>query len=179
LASQQLRDSPHPHFRFTTLRQTASSGNSTVPSATHWSRCARVHTSKWRALSPLVLWADRATTRKSASHSPFLWHRAGPSFRQPKSSLHAHANSRNAWTTYPTYTSEYSSTQESFHFGPAVRMPVREHDRGPQLQPGVPILVRNAGADLELGRKTKPRYSGPMAVIRRSRNGTYSTTSRR
>jgi hypothetical protein len=36
VASQQVRDPPHPHFRLTTLRRTALSGNSTVPSATRW-----------------------------------------------------------------------------------------------------------------------------------------------
>lgn len=58
------------------------------------------------------------------------------------------------------------------------------HDGGPECQyentiadpnfkSGVPILVRNAGAESELGPKTKPKYFGPMAVIRRSRSATY------
>jgi hypothetical protein len=35
------------------------------------------------------------------------------------------------------------------------------------------VLVRNASADLELARKTKLRYFGPMVVVRRTRNGAY------
>jgi hypothetical protein len=35
------------------------------------------------------------------------------------------------------------------------------------------VLVRNSSIDTELSRKTKPRYLGPLIVIRRSRNKAY------
>ena len=43
----------------------------------------------------------------------------------------------------------------------------REHD------PGALVLVRNSRTNLELNRKTKPRYLGPYVVIRRTTNGAY------
>ena len=43
----------------------------------------------------------------------------------------------------------------------------REHD------PGALVLVRNSRTNLELNRKTKPRYLGPYVVIRRTTKGAY------
>lgn len=41
------------------------------------------------------------------------------------------------------------------------------------FKPGDLVLVRNSGSDLALGLKTKPRYFGPMVVLRRTHNGAY------
>ena len=43
----------------------------------------------------------------------------------------------------------------------------------PAFKPGDLVLVRNSGSDTEVGNKTKPRYFGPMVVIRRMRNSAY------
>ena len=38
------------------------------------------------------------------------------------------------------------------------------------FNPGTLVLVRNLGSNMD---KTKPRYYGPMVVLRRNRNGAY------
>jgi len=41
------------------------------------------------------------------------------------------------------------------------------------FKPGDLVLVRNSTTESNISRKTKPRYVGPMVVLRRTRNGTY------
>jgi len=41
------------------------------------------------------------------------------------------------------------------------------------FKPGELVLVLNKRIEPEIGRKCKPHYFGPMAVVQRSRNGAY------
>jgi len=47
-----------------------------------------------------------------------------------------------------------------------------DHD----FKPGALVLVCNSIIEMDLGRKSKSRYLGPMVVIRRTPNGTYRLT---
>jgi transposase InsO family protein len=146
--------------------------------------------SKWPTCAPHVFWADRATIRKSTGHSPFyMAHGVEPllpfditlaTFLVPD-------------LTCPLSTATLIATR-------ARQLEMREDDlaairdnilksrlasvrqferqfentiRAYNFKPGDLVLVRNSGSDSALGLKTKPRYFGPMVVLRRTRNGAY------
>lgn len=147
-------------------------------------------TSKWPTLAPLIFWADRATTRRSTGYSPFYMAHGVkpilpfdltlatflvPDLCQPLSTADLLATRARQLQKRQddldnihdrVLKSRYTSVQQ---FKRQYKNTIKDHNFGP----GSLVLVRNAGADSELASKIKPKYFGPMVVIRRTRNGAY------
>jgi len=143
--------------------------------------------SHWPTFAPFAFWADRATTRKSTGFSPYyMVHGVEPilpfdlamatflvpDLAKPLSTedlLIARARQLQkrpadlATIHDRIIASRFASARqfEKHHVNT-----IRDFD----FAPGALVLVRSAGSDMD---KTRPRYYGPMVVLRRTRNGAY------
>ena len=146
--------------------------------------------SRWREVLPQVFWAERVTIRKSTGYSPYyMVHGVHPLL--PFDILEA---------TYLSPVQDFGVSTEELVATRARQLAKRPEDlatmqeavtksrhdnlerfekrHGSRIidfdfKPGSLVLVRNTRIEESLNRKTKPRYTGPMVVVRKTIGTSY------
>jgi hypothetical protein len=145
---------------------------------------------KWPEMTPYAFWADRITTRKSTGHSPFYMAHGVepimpfdiveatylvPQLNKPMTTTELIAlraiqlRKRDSDIEQMKARVWSARKQSAEDFAKKFERTIKEYD----LPPGKLVLVRNSRAEMDLGRKWKPRYLGPYIVVSQTTRGAY------
>ena len=146
--------------------------------------------SKWPAAAPHVFWADRVTTRKSTGHSPFYMAHGVepilpfditlatflvPDLTSPLSTADLIATrARQLQIRGEDLANIYENVVKSrLAAAHALEKQFVHGTKPTSFKLGDLVLVRNSATETTHQRKMKPRYLGPMVVVKKTRNGAY------
>ena len=146
--------------------------------------------SKWREVLPLVFWAERVTIRKSTGYSPyFMVHGTHPllpfdileaTYLSPPQDFGLSTEElislrASQLAKRPEDIERMRNTVTKFRCMSLEQFEKRHSSRiiNFNFKPGALVLVRNSRVEESLNRKTKPRYTGPMVVVRKTIGTSY------
>jgi len=146
--------------------------------------------SKWLSVFPQVLWAERITIRQATGYSPYyMVHGTQPllpfdvteaTYLSPPQDLGISTEElvsirAKQLAKRPEDLAAMQTTVTKFRQANIERFEAmhRSHITDFNFQPGALVLVRNSRVEETLSSKSKPWYTGPVVVIRKTRGMSY------
>jgi hypothetical protein len=146
--------------------------------------------SRWRQVLPQVFWAERVTIRKATGYSPYyMVHGVHPllpfditeaTYLAPKQDFGISTEElisirARQLAKRPEDIERMRETVTAYRQKNLEQFQKLHHSRiiDFDFQPGALVLVKNSRVKETLNRKTKPRYMGPMVVVRKTIGMSY------